>query len=139
MVKGFTNKNKWSDATTNGFRKTHRCSVKKSFFSIVVLNEIWTPSLLFYHRFRNSHFRTPLSGSSNAVSSTPTHKKNKTKKKLLDFIELVGYCFCFISLLQSKFQILSFLQYHIYFSWITKEKKKKEKKNNETKQKHQWI
>ena len=43
-------------------------------------------------------------------------KRIKQKKKLLDFIELVGYCFCFISLLQSKFQILSFLQYHIYFS-----------------------
>ena len=129
MVKGFTNKNIWSEATTNGFRKTHRCSVKKSFFSIVVLNEIWTPSLLFYHRFRNSHFRTPLSGSSNAVSSTPTHKKNKTKKKTFGLYRTCGLLFLFYFTFTIKISNFKFLAVsHIFFLNYKRKKKEREEK-----------
>ena len=130
--RGFIKKHIWLKTTTTGFCKTSRSSVKKLFFSIVVLNEIWTPSLLFLHRFRSGHFRIPLSNSK-AVSSTRPHKKKKrTTKKLLDSLGLLGFCFFYISLLQLKFHILSFLQYHIYFSWVIKEKNRK-KKNNRTK------
>lgn len=125
--RGFINKHIWLETTKTGFCKTSCCSVKKLFFIIVVLNEIWTPSLLFLHRFRSGHFRIPLSNS-NAVSSTRPHKKKKrTTKKLLDSLGLLGYCFFYISLLQLKFHILSFLQYHIYFSWVIKEKTERRK------------
>ena len=135
--RGFINKDIWSEATTDGFCKTYRCSVKKLFVSIVVLNEIRTPFRLFLSQISVIFKHHSVALLTLPHPPLPIKRKQQKQKTLLDFLGLLGYCFFFISLSQSKFHILSFLQYHMYFSCFTKEKKIKEKKNNGTKK--QWL
>ena len=89
----------------------------------------------FYRRFRNDHFRASLSGFSNAVSSTPPHKKkNKNKKKTFGPCEILFlFHFTFtIEISHFKFFAVS----HVFFLSY---KRKKRKRRKITKQKESII